>query len=48
MTSGKDSFAAAHSGITSQAVTNIFTEVENNLAESKRARNEIDEIKCKL
>ena len=48
MTGGKNSLLAAHLRITHQAVTNILTEVEKNLVESKEIRGEIDEIKCKL
>ena len=48
MAGGKNSLVGAHFGITPQPVTKILTEVENNLAESKQVREEINEIKCKL
>jgi len=35
-------------GITPQVVTNILTEVENKLGESKGPGKEVGEIQCKL
>ena len=47
-TSRRNSEVGNYFGISPQAVTNIFTEIENRLAESNELRKEIDEIKCKL
>ena len=44
----RNSSVAVHFGITTQAVTNVLTEMEKELERSARVREEIEGIKCKM
>ncbi len=48
MSGGKNSMVAKQFNISSQAVTNVLTEIERMLKESTRLRSEIGNIKCIL